>query len=81
LINFVEERPYVDYVTDFKLFHRYKIIDSSGTETEVVSADLSEVEGSRAVSILVSVPSKNHVIHVIHPSEQEKHADTCPCEA
>ena len=61
--------------------NKYRIIDSSGTESEVVSPDLSEVEGSRAVSILVSVPSKNHVIQVIHPNGQESQADTCPCEA
>jgi hypothetical protein len=81
LINYVEERPYVDYVTDFKLFHKYKSVDGSGVETETVSPDLSEIEGSRAVSVLVSVPSKNHLVQVINPSEQEQLGEDCPCEA
>ncbi|QDA61593.1 baseplate J/gp47 family protein [Hymenobacter jejuensis] len=70
LINFVEEQPYVDYVTDFQLFH-----DVTGT------ADREEVEGSRAVSILVSVPAKKHLIQVINPAEEEAHHEKCPCEA
>ncbi len=51
LINFVEERPYVDYVTDFKLFHK--------------TIEKDEVEGSKAISILASVPALDHKIEVI----------------
>jgi len=69
LINFVEERNYVDYVTDFQLF-RY------GTTT-----DLSAVEGSKAVSILVSVPAKKHEITVIDPMDEDKFRENCLCEA
>ena len=73
LINFVEERPYVDYVTDFQLFH-----DIGGVQG---TADLAEVSGSLAVSILVSVPAAKHMVTVLHPQEQSGAADHCPCEA
>jgi hypothetical protein len=62
LINFVEERPYVDYVTDFRLFH-----DIGGVRG---TADLDEVRGSLAVSILVSVPAGKHAVTVLHPLAQ-----------
>jgi hypothetical protein len=70
LINFVEEQPYVDYVTDFQLFHSL-----TGT------SDRPEIEGSKAVSILVSVPAKKHEITPIHPAEEEKPHEKCPCQA
>ncbi len=49
LINFVEEQPYVDYVTDFQLFHTF--LDDANEQQTV---EKNEVEGSKAVSILVS---------------------------
>jgi baseplate J-like protein len=70
LINFVEERNYVDYVTDFQLFH-----DVTGT------TDLAEVEGSKAVSILVSVPAKKHEITAIDPADEDTFRENCLCEA
>jgi hypothetical protein len=70
LINFVEERNYVDYVTDFQLFH-----DVTGT------TDLAEVEGSKAVSILVSVPAKKHEITPIDPADEDAFREHCLCEA
>lgn len=73
LINFVEEQPYVDYVTDFQVFH--DINGLPGTD------DLSEVVGSLAVSILVSAPAKKHEIQVIHPAEEETPREKCTCEA
>lgn len=73
LINFVEERPYVDYVTDFQLFH-----DIGGVQGTV---DLAEVSGSLAVSILVSVPAVKHAVTVLHPQDQAGAAEHCPCEA
>ncbi len=73
LVNFVEELPYVDYVTDFKLFHN--IDGVQGT------SDKNEVEGSKAVSILVSVPAKEHIITSIKPAEEETPSEKCPCEA
>lgn len=75
LINFVEDLPYVDYVTDFKLFHRYQ--DSGGVQA---TAEKNEVEGSMAVSILVS--AKKHNIEPFKPAEFETPpGEKCPCEA
>lgn len=75
LINFVEERPYVDYVTDFKLFH----INGKNK-----SADLNEAEGSTAVSILVSVPEEKHEIKPITLAEvaalAQSAGEDCSCK-
>ncbi|NTW50755.1 MAG: hypothetical protein HGB19_13700, partial [Chlorobiales bacterium] len=57
LIDFVEEQPYVDYVTDFKLFHKI------GEEPE--SSDTDEVSASKAISILVSAKAIDHKIEMI----------------
>jgi hypothetical protein len=73
LINFVEERPYVDYVSDFKLFH--------DTDAGPGTVDLAMVSGSLAVSILVSVPAVRHAIEVLHPLALAGAAEHCPCEA
>lgn len=51
LIDFIEERPYVDFITDVKLYH---IVNGAS------SADLDEVVASTARSILVSVPTAQH---------------------
>ena len=69
LINFVEELPYVDYVTDFRLFH-----DAVGR------SDKNEVEGSKAVSIRVSAPASKHVIETIRPARQARPGEQCTCE-
>ena len=73
LIDFVEEQAYVDYVTDFEMFHTIEGVQ--GTK------DLNEIEGSRAVSILVSVPAGKHGITVIHPAAEEIAAEQCNCES
>jgi hypothetical protein len=73
LINFVEERPYVDYVSDFRLYH-----DVGGVQGTV---DLGEVAGSLAVAILVSVPAARHAIEVLHPQAQAGAPEHCPCES
>ncbi len=73
LVDFVEEQPYVDYVTDFGMFHT--IDGVQGT------SDLNEIEGSRAVSILVSAPATRHGITVIHPAAEEIAAEQCNCES
>ena len=57
LIDFVEEQSYVDYVTDFKLFHK------TGDKTE--SKDTDEVSASMAISILVSARAEEHRIEAI----------------
>jgi hypothetical protein len=70
LINFVEDQPSVDYVTDFQLFH-----PASGP------GDRAEVVATKAVSILVSVPAQQHSILVINPAEEEAPREQCPCQA
>ncbi|MHC1775854.1 MAG: baseplate J/gp47 family protein [Lentimicrobium sp.] len=72
LIDFIEEQVYVDYVTDFEMFH---LIDGVG------NTDKDEIEGSRAVSILVSVPADKHGITVIHPNAETTTAEKCNCES
>jgi hypothetical protein len=71
LINFVEEQPYVDYVTDFCLFHHVN---------GEIREQTTEVEGSKAVSILVSVPATKHKITPIKPAEAEASHENCRCE-
>jgi len=61
LIKFVEDQVYVDYLTDFQLLQRI-----AGVETPVPN----EVQGSRAIAILVSAPANKHDITVIHPAVQ-----------
>lgn len=73
LINFVEERPYVDYVSDFRLYH-----DVGGV---LGTVDLAEVTGSLAVAILVSVPPASHAIEVLHPHAGSDAREHCPCES
>ncbi len=70
LIDFVEEQPYVDYVTDFQLFHQKNNVESS---------DLEEVEASTAISILVSVVAEKHVVVPIPEIETAVQAETCQC--
>lgn len=78
LINFVEERPYVDFVADFVLRHSYF---SEAENKRITTGDLSEAEPSKAVSILVSVPEKRHLITVITDAEAESAREKCPCQA
>jgi hypothetical protein len=55
LINFIEERPYVDYITNVKMYHR--------TEKDPNSIkDRDEVNASNGMAILVSVPAAKHKI-------------------
>jgi hypothetical protein len=74
LINFIEDRYYVDYVTDFQLFHYYP----GQTNAE---EDLNEVEGSIAVSILVSVPEKEHDINFLPIATAIDAREKCDCES
>jgi hypothetical protein len=80
LIDFLEEDPDVDYVTDFRLFHHHLAAGPGGTLVEVVSPVAEEVAGSRAISVLVSVPAAEHVITALHPDEDDGSAEDCPCE-
>jgi hypothetical protein len=61
LINFVEDLTYVDYVTDFKLTHTFLDLNNIQVDREE-----DEVEGSKAVSILVSA-RKHTGINSIKP--------------
>ncbi|WP_167599203.1 baseplate J/gp47 family protein [Chlorobaculum sp. 24CR] len=54
LIDFVEERAYVDYVTGFRMFHT----DGNGK----TSSDLDEASASLPLSILVSAEASGHTI-------------------
>lgn len=77
LINFVEEQEYVDYLTDFQLFHY--IVDDEGIDRR--SIDRNEVEASTAISILVSMPKGGHSITVIPAVEEEQSTEKCACES
>jgi len=73
LINFVENLPYVNCVTDFRLFHSYFDADGNpGTE------EADEVTGSKGVSILVS--ARQHDLQAINPAEQPTTGEICGCE-
>jgi hypothetical protein len=71
LVDFVEERPYVDYVTDVRLTH----IDP---DTAIESDDLDEVTGSRAISVLVSVPADRHEVTALAGVDATV-AERCAC--
>jgi hypothetical protein len=76
LINFVEEQSYVDYVSDFQLFHRL----ADGND----SPDLEEVQASTAISILVSAAAQQHQIEALTAAsntaqENINQEQVCPC--
>lgn len=77
LVNFVEDQPYVDYVTDFQVFQ--DIVGVAGTVAGTV--DLDEVEGSLAISVLVSAPASKHEITVIDPEQVNALGESCACDA
>jgi baseplate J-like protein len=68
ILNFVEERSYVDYVTCFKMFH---IVP--GDPDNNPTKDVDEIVASRAITILGS--HDEHKVQFI-PSDQED----CVCE-
>ncbi len=63
MINFIEERAYVDYITDVMMFH-----DKQDGSPE--SKDMDEVTASTAMSILVSAPAKEHAITPIKTKDE-----------
>jgi hypothetical protein len=65
LINFIEERYYVDFITDVFLYVK---VD----ETTDESGNLDEISASTARSILVSAPASKHTIHEITLEEIEE---------
>ncbi len=62
LIDFMEERPYVDFLTDVQLFHK-------PGETAVESGDMEEVIASTARSVLVSAAAYKHLFTVLTHKE------------
>ena len=70
LINFIEERSYVDYITDVKMYH-----DIEGQPANVNDIDVATASTGR--SILVSVPAANHIIEEIKDSAAVATATTC----
>ncbi|NTV83813.1 MAG: hypothetical protein HGA23_05870, partial [Bacteroidales bacterium] len=69
LINFIEERYYVDYITDVFM---YVTVDEETFE----SADMDEIQASTARSILVSAPASKHFIGPI-PEDTVDQTETC----
>lgn len=70
LINFVEDLPYVDYVTDFLLSHGFNDINGNNRTEEA-----DEVTASKAISILVSAVT--HDITVLKPVEENVPGEIC----
>lgn len=73
LINFIDERPYVDYLSKIKL---HQIIRNENGEIRQTLPDIEEASGSSARSVLVShaqlagALTIRHEIKVIHNNEQ-----------
>jgi len=65
LIDFIEERNYVDFITNVKM----KVIVG---EPPTASDDMDEIRASTARSILVSVPAGQHIIDEITESDIEE---------
>lgn len=68
LINFIEERPYVAYITEIKMFHKIN-------EATLEGADLEEAEASTARSILVSAQASKHIIEPITGTDEALTSD------
>ncbi|MEO7314996.1 MAG: baseplate J/gp47 family protein, partial [Ginsengibacter sp.] len=62
LINFIEERYYVDFITDVSMYVK---VDDTTNE----SGNMEEITASTARSILVSAPASKHLIHEIVPQD------------
>jgi len=83
IIDFIEERPYVDFITDVKMFHDTNPDheDAGDCDEENVkpgqSGDLDIIEASTARSILVSAPASKHTIEQITDTIENKKED-CP---
>ena len=71
LINFIEERYYIDYLTDFKLLYR--------ADQSLAFQEMQRVEVEKAISILVSVPWEQHLIQVIPEGAENEIQEKCIC--
>ena len=70
LINFIEDRYYVDFISDVKIYVK---VDESSMET----ADQEEIIASTARSILVSAPASKHAIQQVFKTVSGL-AEKCP---
>lgn len=68
LINFIEERPYVDYITDFRLIH----------QTTPPRPDQETIEPATQCSILVS--ADQHDITAILANATTTATENCDCQ-
>ncbi len=64
LINFIEERYYVDFITDVFMYVK---VDETTNE----SGDLDEITASTARSILVSASASKHTVHEFIENESD----------
>ncbi|WP_207431414.1 baseplate J/gp47 family protein [Sabulibacter ruber] len=71
LIDFVEERPYVDFITQFQLYH----LPGQGLPEQ----EVEEVRATKACSVLVSVPEEEHGITVLEEEPEELEKEKCGC--
>lgn len=71
LIRFIDQRPYVDYVTELRLHH--KVEESSAIESE----DQDQVRASSSRSILVSAPYGKHEIEEAEEGDSEIEPGSC----
>lgn len=83
MIDFIEERPYVDYILDVRMYHDSNpdnenagSCEGPGSGISTISGDLEVAEASTARSILVSTPASKHVIENI---EDEETAEAVEC--
>lgn len=74
LINFIEERSYVDYITDVKMYHR------TGESPSVEGGDTDLIEASTGRSILVSAPKNKHAIAEIAEAPAPAVTEDCTDE-
>jgi hypothetical protein len=83
LIDFIEERPYVDYILDVKMYHNTNPDNEDAGDCVVTiippgaTGKLEVVEASTARSILVSTPASKHVITQVIEQDAEEITD-CP---
>lgn len=93
ILNFIEELPYVDFVTCFEMYH---IVKNPGTGAVVSKTQVDEAVATTAVSILGSTGQKStygdHLINVletdacecddneIKPTAMIASVDDCPCD-
>jgi hypothetical protein len=70
IINFIEERPYVDYITEVKMYHRTEKSPNSIKNQE-------EITASNGMAILVSVPAEKHVITKLAENVNASAATVC----